>query len=62
MIRLLGIFIPLLREMPEIMYQFDRDFKFDSSKFISRFSYVPKSNREAIRETIDALKNIAPDK
>ncbi len=60
MIRLLGVFIPFLREMPEMMYQFDRDFNFDSSKFNNRFSYVPTSNSEAVRETINALKNIGP--
>jgi len=60
MIRLLGVFIPFLREMPEMMYQFDRDYNFDSSKFINRFSFVPTSNREAVVETINALKNIAP--
>lgn len=60
MIRLLGVFIPFLREMPEMMYQFDRDFNFDSSKFINKFSFVPTSNQEAVVETINALKNIAP--
>lgn len=37
MVRILGIFIPILREMPEMMYQFENDYLFDSSKFESRF-------------------------
>lgn len=61
MIRILGIFIPFLREMPEMMYQFDRDFNFDCSKFINRFKYIPKSNKEAVIETIEELRQ-ASDK
>lgn len=61
MIRILGIFIPFLREMPEMMYQFDRDFNFDCSKFINRFKYIPKSNKEAVKETIEELRQ-ASDK
>ncbi|CAN5915230.1 SDR family oxidoreductase [soil metagenome] len=37
MIKLVGIFVPFMREMPEMMYQYDRDYIFDSSKFSSRF-------------------------
>ena len=33
LIKLLGLFIPVLKEMPEMMYQYDRDYFFDSSKF-----------------------------
>ena len=32
MVRLLGLFIPVMREIPEMMYQNDRDYLFDSSK------------------------------
>ena len=59
MIRILGLFIPFLREMPEMMYQFDREFNFDCSKFVNQFNFVPTSNREAVKETIEALKTIA---
>lgn len=31
-VRLLGIFIPVLREFPEMMYQFENDYIFDSTK------------------------------
>jgi nucleoside-diphosphate-sugar epimerase len=37
MIRIIGIFIPFMRELPEMLYQYDRDYFFDSSKFTRRF-------------------------
>ena len=54
-LRLLGLFVPILREMPEMMYQFDRPYVFDCSKFNSKFNYKATSNREAVRQTIDLL-------
>jgi nucleoside-diphosphate-sugar epimerase len=51
MIRLLGLFIPVMREMPEMMYQYDRDYFFDSSKFTSRFGITATSYPSGIRET-----------
>ena len=54
-LRLLGLFVPILREMPEMMYQFDRPYVFDCSKFNSKFNYNPISNLEAVRQTIDLL-------
>ena len=54
-LRLLGIFVPILREMPEMMYQFDRPYQFDCTKFNSKFNYKATSNLEAVRQTIDRL-------
>lgn len=56
MIKLLGVFVPILREMPEMMYQFDRPYFFDSSKFLKRFNYTPVSNKEAVRQAIAAFR------
>ncbi len=53
MIRLLGIFIPFMREMPEMMYQYDRDYIFDSSKFVRRFSFKPTSYEDGIRQVVN---------
>jgi len=55
-IKLLGIFVPVLREMPEMIYQFENQFYFDSSKFISRFNFEPTKNKEAVRLTIEKLR------
>ena len=52
MLRLLGIFIPLMREMPEMMYQYDRDYFFDSSKFKSHFNFTPTTYEMGVRKIV----------
>lgn len=59
LLRVLGIFIPIMREMPEMNYQYDRDYFFDSTKFNKRFGYTPTKNAEAVRQTIARLKEHA---
>lgn len=54
MLKLLGIFIPILREMPEMMYQNDRDYYFDSSKFNQRFSFIPTCYKDGVKNTVAA--------
>ncbi len=54
-IKVLGLFIPILSEMYEMRYQYDRPYFFDSSKFQERFNYKPISNQEAVRQTVSAL-------
>lgn len=54
--KLLGVVMPQLRELPEMMYQYDRDYVFDSSKFQKRFHVEPTSYDEGIRETIRAYQ------
>jgi nucleoside-diphosphate-sugar epimerase len=54
MVKLLGIFIPILREMPKMMYQNDRGYFFDSSKFNRRFSFTPTSYEQGVKETVAA--------
>ena len=53
--RVLGIFIPILKEMPEMMYQYDRDYVFDSSKFENKFNFKPTLYREGVRQTVHGL-------
>ena len=55
-LKLLGVFIPILKEMHEMLYQFDRPYNFDCSKFLNKFDFVPTTNREAVIQTIEALK------
>jgi nucleoside-diphosphate-sugar epimerase len=52
MLKLLGIFIPILREMPEMMYQYDRDYYFDSSKFEKRFDFKPTTYQEGVKSIV----------
>ena len=41
MLKLLGIFMPVLRENEEMMYQFEHDYRFDSSKIEAAFGMQP---------------------
>ncbi len=52
LLRLSGIFIPVMREMPEMIYQYDRDYVFDSSKFVKQFDSKPTSYVEGTRAII----------
>lgn len=54
-IKALGIFMPLMREMPEMMYQYDRDYFFDSSKFEHYFNYTPVKNEDAVRTIVNSI-------
>jgi nucleoside-diphosphate-sugar epimerase len=52
LIKVIGLFVPFMREMPEMMYQYDRDYFFDSSKFEKRFNMKATPYQEGIRNTI----------
>ncbi|MCU0435679.1 MAG: NAD-dependent epimerase/dehydratase family protein [Bacteroidia bacterium] len=54
-LKLLGMFVPILGEMYEMRYQYDRDYVFDSKKFTNKFGYQPTTNAEAVKQTISAL-------
>ena len=56
MMGLAGIFTPVLRELKEMAYQYDRDYFFDSSKFCDRFGFKPVSPGEGIRRVVAELK------
>ena len=51
-IRLLGIFIPFMREMPEMMYQYDRDYVFNSDKFNKHFDFKATPYLQGVKEII----------
>ena len=53
LLKVLGLFIPILKEMPEMMYQYDRDYFFDSSKFEKRFNFRPTTYQEGIKLTVE---------
>ncbi|WP_372949341.1 NAD-dependent epimerase/dehydratase family protein [Mariniphaga sp.] len=55
LIGVLGLFNPLMREMKEMLYQYDRDYEFDSSKFETVFKMNPTSAKKAIKEIVGAL-------
>ncbi len=57
LLKILGLFIPIMKEMPEMMYQYDRDYFFDSSKFDKRFNFRTTSYKEGVKLTIEQTKN-----
>ena len=56
MVKLAGIFVPVLKEMREMMYQYDRDYFFDSSKFDKRFNFKTTTYQEGVRMTVKSNK------
>ena len=51
-VKILGIFMPIMREMPEMLYQYNRDYVFDSTKFEKRFNFTPTPYLEGIKEIV----------
>ncbi len=49
LVKVLGLFMPVMKEMVEMMYQYDRDYVFDSSKFEKRFEFAPTPYLEGIK-------------
>jgi len=56
MLHLLGIFVPIIREFPEMLYQYEQDYIFDSSKFEKRFGTIATSPKEGIKRLVESLK------
>ena len=56
-IALLGKFDENVRELREMLYQFERDFVMDSSRFESTFGARPTPLDESIRQTLDWYRN-----
>jgi nucleoside-diphosphate-sugar epimerase len=56
LLKILGVFIPMMKEMPEMMYQYDRDYFFDSSKFDKRFNFRTTTYQEGVKATIEQTK------
>ncbi len=59
MLHFLGIFIPIMREFPEMLYQYEQDYVFDSRKFEKKFGTEVTSPREGISQVIDEIKSQA---
>ncbi len=53
MMRIIGLFDITMKEVVEMMYQNDRDYVFDSSKFENRFGFKPTSYEDGIRYIVN---------
>lgn len=56
MICILGLFIPVMKEFPEMLYQYEQDYFFDSTKFEKRFGINATPPKDGVRILIDHLK------
>lgn len=56
LIKTLGLFIPVLKEMPEMIYQYDRDYIFDSSKFERKFDFRITTYQEGVKKAVESGK------
>jgi nucleoside-diphosphate-sugar epimerase len=54
LLRLMGIAVPALRELNEMMYQFDHDYVFDSSRIEAELGLVATPYRDGIAATLAA--------
>jgi nucleoside-diphosphate-sugar epimerase len=52
LIKVVGLFIPILKELVEMMYQYDRDYFFDSSRFEKRFDFKTTTYQEGVRLSV----------
>jgi len=51
-VRIIGIFNPVMKELVEMIYQYDKDYVFSSEKFEKKFDLKPTSYMDGIREVI----------
>jgi len=58
MVRLLGLFIPFLKELFEMRYQFEYDYFFDSIKFEKYFKYQPTKYEVGVKEIVQQLATV----
>jgi nucleoside-diphosphate-sugar epimerase len=52
LVKIIGLFVPVMKEMVEMMYQYNRHYIFDSSKFEKHFDFKPTPYMEGIKEII----------
>jgi nucleoside-diphosphate-sugar epimerase len=56
MTRLIGLFNKDMKELGEMIYQYDRDYVFDSSKFEKNFQFKPTPYSEGIKQVAAEYK------
>jgi nucleoside-diphosphate-sugar epimerase len=53
LVRILGLFNPIMKDFVEMLYQYDRDYHFVSSKFENQFNIKPTSIEDGIKQMIE---------
>lgn len=57
-LKVVGLFVPVMSELVEMNYQYDRDYYFDSGKFNEYFKYQPVSSQFAVEQTVACLSEL----
>lgn len=52
---IVGLFVPVMKEMKEMTYQYDRDYLFNSSKFEKKFGFKPTTPEDGVKWVIKNL-------
>jgi nucleoside-diphosphate-sugar epimerase len=53
LVKLIGLFVPIMKELGEMLYQYEFPYEFDSSKFEKAFLFKPTTYEEGIRQTAE---------
>jgi nucleoside-diphosphate-sugar epimerase len=56
MVRMAGVFNPIVKESIEMIYQNEFDYLFDSSKFEKAFGFKPTTYEAGIKETANSYR------
>lgn len=62
LIKILGLFIPIMKEFPEMIYQYEQDYIFDSTKFEKRFGMQATAPKDGIRMLVESMKSPGGDR
>jgi nucleoside-diphosphate-sugar epimerase len=57
MLRMAGIFVPEIAESMEMLYQYDSDYLFDSSKFDKAFDFKTTTYQQGIQQVAESMKS-----
>jgi nucleoside-diphosphate-sugar epimerase len=53
LVQVIGLFVPIMKELGEMFYQYEFPYHFDSSKFEKAFQFKPTSYEDGIRQTAE---------
>lgn len=57
LVKLTGFFVPFLKEIYEMRYQYDREYFFDSSKFEKYFNFTPTRYQKGVKDILAISKS-----
>ncbi len=49
----IGLFVPIMKELSEMIYQYNQDYNFISEKFEQKFDFTPTSYEEGLQKIIE---------